>query len=358
MSEEENNDKQHEPSQKKLDDARKKGEIPRSTDLSVAASYGGMLLVYAGFGATTLVFLCAEMAGFMEQAFLAKDMQGARNLTGGLMQSVWLVTGGWFLVPAGSVILVLIALKGFTFAPEKLLFKMSRISPLSNAKNKFGRSGIFEFLKSTLKLLIYSICLGLFLQARLSDIAAVTSMSSGSAVLLMFKMSAEFFFVAFLVALSVGGIDYLFQYNEHLRKNRMSDKEMRDEQKEAEGDPHMKGARRHKAQDLALNQMAARVPEATVIVVNPEHYAVALAWSRLPGSAPICVAKGVDEAAQTIKEIAREHNIPIHRDPPTARALYATTRIDKEIDPAHFKSVAAAIRFADQIKAKVKRGQF
>lgn len=358
MSEEENNDKQHEPSQKKLDDARKKGEIPRSTDLSVAASYGGMLLVYAGFGSATLVFLCAEMAGFLEQAFLTQDMQGARNLTGGLMQSVWIVTGGWFLLPAGCVVLLLIALKGFTFAPEKLLFKLSRISPVSNAKNKFGRSGIFEFLKSTAKLLIYSICLGLFLNARLSDIADVTSMSPGSAVLLMFRMGAEFFFVAFLVALSVGGVDYLFQYNEHLRKNRMSDKEMRDEQKEAEGDPHMKGARRHKAQDLALNQMAARVPEATVIVVNPEHYAVALAWSRLPGSAPVCVAKGVDEAAQTIKQIAREHNIPIHRDAPTARALYATVQIDQEIDPAQFKSVAAAIRFADQIKAKVKNGPF
>lgn len=358
MSEEENDDKQHEPSQKKLDDARKKGEIPRSTDLSVAASYGGMLLVYVSFGSASLVVLCAEMVGYIEQAFLPIDLQGARNLTGGLMQSIWLVVGGWFLIPAVCMILLLVALKGFTFAPEKLHFKVSRISPLSNAKNKFGRSGLFEFAKSVVKLVIYSICLGLFLKARLSEIAAVTSMSPGSAVMLMFRMGAEFFFVAFLVALTVGGVDYLWQYGEHLRKNRMSDKDMRDEQKEAEGDPHMKGARRQKAQDLALNQMAARVPEATVIIVNPEHYAVALAWSRLPGSAPVCVAKGVDEAAQTIKQIAREHDIPIHRDPPTARALYATAHIDQEIDAGQFKAVAAAIRFADQIRAKVRHGRF
>ncbi|WP_439110713.1 EscU/YscU/HrcU family type III secretion system export apparatus switch protein [Lentibacter sp.] len=356
MSEEDNNDKQHEPSQKKLDDARKKGEIPRSADLSVAASYGGMLIVYFGFGAATLVFLCAEMVGYLEQSFVQRDMQGVRNLTGDLMNAVWVVTGGWFVLPAGCVIVLLLGLNGFTFAPDKILPKLSRISVLSNAKNKFGRSGLFEFGKSTTKLVIYSVCLGLFLKARMGDIADVTSMSAGSAVVLMFEMGADFFFVAFLVALAIGAVDYLWQYNEHLRKNRMSDKDLRDEQKEAEGDPHMKGARRQKAQEIAMNQMAARVPEATVIVVNPEHYAVALAWSRLPGAAPVCVAKGVDETAQMIKEIAREHGIPIHRDPPTARALYATTHIDQEIQAEHFKAVAAAIRFADQIKAKMSHG--
>ena len=91
---EENTDKSHEPSQKKLDDARKKGEIPRSTDLSVAAGYGGLLLVYAGFGSASLVLLCAEMVGYMEQAFLPLDLQGARNLTGGLMQSIWVLVCG------------------------------------------------------------------------------------------------------------------------------------------------------------------------------------------------------------------------------------------------------------------------
>lgn len=356
MREEENNDKQHEPSQKKLDDARKKGEIPRSADLSVAASYGGMLLVYGGFGASSLVYLCAEMVGYFEQAFLQYDMQGTQNLTMGLMNAALLVSAGWFVVPALAVLTLLLALKGFTFAPDKLMPKLSRISLISNAKNKFGRSGLFEFSKSSVKLIVYSVCLGLFLKARMGDIADATSMTPGSVVTLMFKTGAEFFFVAFLVALVIGGIDYLWQYKEHLRKNRMSDKDMRDEQKESEGDPHMKGARRQRAQDLALNQMAARVPEAAVIIVNPEHYAVALAWSRMPGTAPVCVAKGVDETARKIKEIARENNIPIHRDPPTARALFATTAIDQEIQTEHFRAVAAAIRFADQMKTKLRAG--
>lgn len=356
MSEEENTDKQHEPSLKKLEDARKKGEIARSADLNVAATYGGLLLVYATFGSASLVMICSEMVGFLEQAFVHRESAGLRNLTYGLSESAFLALAGWITMPAGSVLLVLFGLRGFTFAPEKIAPKLSRISVISNAKNKFGKSGLFEFGKSFLKLVIYSICLGLFLTAHLDEMAAVTSASPGNAVLLMFGICAEFLFVAFLVALSIGCVDYLFQHKEHLRKNRMSDKEMRDEQKEAEGDPHMKGSRRQRAQELSQNQLAARVPEADVIIVNPEHYAVALSWSRMPGSAPVCTAKGVDETALVIRRLAAQHGVPIQRDPPTARALYAATDVDHEIDHEHFAAVAAAIRFSDEIRRKVKNG--
>ncbi|MBU2981196.1 flagellar type III secretion system protein FlhB [Lentibacter algarum] len=351
MSEEDNNDKQHEPSQKKLDDARKKGEIPRSTDLSVAASYGGVLLLYLGLGSTGLLYLCTAMVSYLEQATELGLMRGM-PLVSRLAAVSSQVVGSWLLVPAACTVILLIAIKGFTFSGDKLVPKISRISILSNAKNKFGRSGLFEFAKSFVKLVIYSVCLTLFLQARLGDIASVVNKAPGQAVKLMFQLGGAFFFVAFLVALSLGAVDYLWQYNEHLRKNRMSDKEMRDEQKEAEGDPHMKNTRRQKAHDIAMNQMIAQVPEADVVIVNPEHYAVALKWNRLPGQAPVCVAKGVDEIALKIKEVANEAGVPIHRDPPTARALHATTAVDDEIDPAHYKAVAAAIRFADHIRKK------
>lgn len=356
MSEEENTDKQHEPSQKKLDDARKKGEIPRSTDLSVAASYGGFLLVYASFGSVTLLYLCTQFASYLEQVILLETIEGAQSHTRRLGNNALWVLGSWVIVPVGLIVLLLLGVRGFTFAPTKLKPKLSRVSLVSNAKNKFGRSGLFEFGKSFFKLVIYALCLGLFLRARLDEIADVMMAAPGDAVRLMFRMGAEFFLVAFLVALAIGAVDYLWQHAEHRRKNRMSDKEMRDEQKEAEGDPHMKGTRRQKAQDMAFNQMAAKVPEADVVVVNPEHFAVALAWSRLPGDAPRCVAKGVDETAQAMKRIAIEAGVPIHRDPPTARALHATVEIDAQISQEHFRAVATAIRFADHIKEKRKHG--
>ncbi len=355
MSEEDDTEKHHEPSQKKLDDARKKGEIPRSTDLSVAASYGGVLLLYLGAGVSSLLYLCTAMVAYLDQVS-GFGMARAFPLVQSLSAVAAKVAGLWLLVPAATTVLLLVALKGITFSTDKLIPKISRISVVSNAKNKFGRSGLFEFAKSFTKLLIYSVCMALFLRARLPEIANIMSQAPGQAVSLMFQIGGAFFAVAFLVALSIGLVDYLWQYNEHLRKNRMSDKEMRDEQKEAEGDPHMKSNRRQKAFEIAMNQMVAQVPEADVVIVNPEHYAVALKWSRAQGRAPVCVAKGVDEVALAIKEIAHKSGVPIHRDPPTARALYATTEIDQEIDPDHYKAVAAAIRFADQVKRKLANG--
>ncbi len=355
MSEEEESDKQHEPSQKKLDDARRKGEIPRSTDLSVAASYGGILLLYYGLGAASLLYFCATLVAYLEQ-ITALGSERAFPIIQNLASVAAKVGAWWLLVPAMTTLLLLIGIKGVTFSTDKLVPKMSRISVVSNAKNKFGRSGLFEFGKSFTKLVIYSICMALFLRARLPEIANTMSQAPGQAVMLMFQIAGAFFLVAFLVALSIGLVDYLWQYKEHLRKNRMSDKEMRDEQKEAEGDPHMKGARRQKAQEIAMNQMVAQVPEADVVIVNPEHYAVALKWSRARGQAPVCVAKGVDEIALAIKRVALDSGVPIHSDPPTARALFASTEVDQEINSDHYKAVAAAIRFADQVRRKMPYG--
>jgi flagellar biosynthetic protein FlhB len=130
----------------------------------------------------------------------------------------------------------------------------------------------------------------------------------------------------------------------------MSRKELTDESKNSEGDPAMKQQRRQKGIAIAMNQMMNDVPEADVIIVNPTHYAVALKWNRMGGGAPECVAKGVDLVAAQIREIAQENGVPVHSDPPTARALYATVEIGDQIPDVQFKPVAAAIRFADRIR--------
>jgi flagellar biosynthetic protein FlhB len=152
----------------------------------------------------------------------------------------------------------------------------------------------------------------------------------------------------------IGVIDLLWQHFSHRQKLRMSRKEMQDEYKQNEGDPHMKQQRRQRGYDIATNRMLKDVPGADVVIVNPEHYAVALRWDRMPGRAPVCVAKGVDAVAARIRERAQQAGVPIHRDPPTARALHATTEIGAEIAPDHYRTVAAAIRFAEQIRARVR----
>jgi flagellar biosynthetic protein FlhB len=259
-----------------------------------------------------------------------------------------------FAVPAVAVILVLIATRGIVFAPTKIEPKLNKISLISNAKNKYGRTGLFQFLLSFVKLCIYSMCLAVFLYLRLDEMVAALHVSPQHTVILLGRICIDFLIVVVVVSAIIGGIDAIWQHFEHIRKNRMSRKEVMDETKNSEGDPYMKQERRQRAQSIAGNQMMADIAQADVIIVNPTHFAVALKWDRLPGQAPECVAKGVDEIALRIREVATEHEIPIHSDPPTARALHATTDIGQQIAPEHYKAVAAAIRFAEAMRQKAK----
>lgn len=351
-------EKSHEPSQRKLDEARKKGEIAKSQDLSVAASYGGLLLAFLVAGLQGI-----DRLGLAFQSLIARAddwrkvfFDGPASApTLGLIGTVTGAVAPWFAIPAALVLLTVIAQRAFIVTPSKLSPKLNRISLISNAKNKFGRSGLFEFAKSFAKLVIYSVVLFVFLDLRMEEMSATVQTEPAVAMAIMGRLCIEFLLIALLVALMIGGVDYLFQHHEHLRKNRMSHKEMRDEHKETEGDPQMKQSRRQKAQEIASRRMMQDVPRADVIIVNPTHYAVALKWSRAPGTAPECVAKGVDEIARTIREIALENGVPIHSDPPTARALFASVEIGHEIAPDHYRAVAAAIRFADMLKQKARR---
>lgn len=352
-------DKQHEPSEKKLEDARKKGEIPRSTDLITSISYTGFLIAAFTFGSAGTIQVGNILSGLFEHApsISIEVFSGSPSaIFGALMSQLISAVAPLFIVPAVSVILGLLALRSLVFAPAKLQPKLSRISILANAKNKFGRSGLFEFAKSFTKLLIYSLILSTFLIAKTPEILGAIYLDTNITTVTLVQLSLLFLIYVAGVSALVGCVDYLWQIAEHRRKHRMSHKELMDEAKQSEGDPHMKQQRRQRGYDIATNQMLTEVPFADVILVNPQHYAVALKWSRKTGSAPVCVAKGVDEIAATIRSIAAENGVPIHTDPPTARALYATVEIGKEIQSEHYRTVAAAIRFAETMKSKVRAG--
>ncbi len=351
-------DKQNEPSQKKLDDARKKGDVPRSQDVNAAISYGTILLTFvvmgpwiAGhFGDLGVSILARIGHPSATRAHLGIPLDAAslwRELGTGILP---------MLIPPGLlVIAALLAQRSLVFAPNKLAPKLSRISPISNAKNKYGRSGLFEFAKSFTKLVIVSGVLAFFLSQRMDTIASTMTSTPGGVSQLMARLATEFLAIIVVVFGTIGGIDLLFQHAEHIRRNRMSHKELKDEMKESEGDPYMKMARRRRAQEIALNSMLADVKEANVVIVNPEHYAVALKWNPTFSGPPICVAKGVDEVAAQIREVAMESAVPIQRDPPTARAIFAATDVGQEIHPDHYRPVAAAIRFAEQMRAKARK---
>ena len=352
MSAPDSDDKQFEPSQKKLDDARRKGDIPRSTDLITAASYGGLLLVAISVGPGAADSLGQALAGFLARSDVLAET--GRPVFGALLQEVFGSTLPWFAGPMALALLAILGQRGLVFAPSKLEPKLSRISPISVAKQKFGRAGLFEFFKSFVKLLIYSVILGVYLSSQMPRMLQALQLEPALVVAELGRLTVGLLAIVLVVALALGVIDLTFQRAEHIRKNRMSRKELMDELKHSEGDPHMKQQRRQRGIEIAMNQMLANVPEADVVIVNPTHYAVALQWDRSSPGAPVCVAKGVDEIAAKIREVASEHAIPIHSDPPTARALHASVDIGDEISPDHYAPVAAAIRFAEMVRRKAR----
>ena len=350
-------DKPHDPTPQKLKKAREKGEIARSSDLSVAAGYAGLVLISLAVGAQTVRSLGSGLISLLDQPHQMATLlfAGAPQAPFGrvLLMMAWPLVP-WFTVPAAAVLLSLIAQRGLVFTPTKLQPKLSRISILSNAKNKFGRSGLFEFFKNASKLVLYSVCLGFFLKEKLPEMAGTIGTGPGLAVSLLARLCIEFMLAVLLIAVGLGVVDAIWQHKEHLRKNRMSRKDIADETKDSEGDPYIKQQRRQRAQQVAMNQMMSEVPKSDVVIVNPTHFAVCLKWDKSPGTAPVCIAKGVDEMAAVIRKSASLAGIPIHHDPPTARALHATTELGQEIAEEHYRTVAAAIRFAENIRIRAK----
>lgn len=355
--EDESDDKQHEASPQKLIEARKKGDIPRSADLLMAAGIAGFLLALVGLGGWAVTRVGTAGMVLLDQADQLSRLMvtGSGGPLGGILLAfVWppLVL---LLVPPALVLALSIATRSFLFAPDRIAPKLSRISLIATAKHKFGAEGLMEFAKSAVKLCLVSGILYAFLAARLEEILATVYLSPALSATVLSRLTIDFLSIILLVSIVLGGVDYLWQVHLHRQRNRMSRKEMMDEFKESEGDPHMKAARRQRAQEVATNQMLADVASADVVLVNPTHYAVALKWDRGKGGAPVCVAKGVDEIAQVIRARAAEHGVPIHSDPPTARAIYATVELGQEVRAEQYRAVAAAIRFADAMRRKARR---
>ncbi|MBF9042649.1 flagellar type III secretion system protein FlhB [Rhodobacterales bacterium HKCCE4037] len=350
-------DKPFDPTPRKLEEARKKGEIVRSTDLNTAIIYGGFLLS----GAMLAPWLM-ERIGLLTQASLGRADTLAPALLGpggagpavGLLSGALLATAIVALIPAGLLIVALIGQRALLFTPSKLALKLNRISILGNAKQKFGPQGMFQFGKSAAKLFLVSVFLAVYLWARAEQILVSIYATPGQILELLGHLSLDFLMVIAGMTALIGVLDWFWEWSQLQLRNRMSRQEIMDETKSAEGDPHFKNERRARGQSIAMNQMMADVPTADVIVVNPTHYAVALKWDRGGGGVPTCVAKGVDEVARRIREAAAEAGVPIYSDPPTARALHAGIEVGGVILPDQYRAVAAAIRFADLMRAKAK----
>lgn len=351
-------EKSIDPTPERLRKAREDGDVAKSTDVTAAAAYLGLVVVcLISAGAAT------KAAGTALYGFLAApDMFSDRMLGAGgsahildSVEKVLWALAPLFVLPFALTVLALYGQQAVVFAPSKVAMKMSRISLISNAKQKFGLTGLVEFGKSVVKLIAISIALFFIVYFALDRYIAMPTLSGKALPILLHSEGMTLLMVTTVIVSLIACFDYFWRVFDHSRNLRMSYQEVKEETKESEGDPHMKGARQHRAREIAGNQMLLDVPKADVIVVNPTHYSVALQWSRESGSAPTCVAKGVDEIAARIREIASENDVPIFSDPPTARLIHATIEVGAEIEPDQYRAVAVAIRFADEMRAKAAK---
>lgn len=350
-------EKVHDPTPQRLEEARAKGDIPRSMDVSAAAGIIGLLLALYFSGTQISIDAGAALAAAIGYS---DKLTGAILAPGGLELALDWTTGALlpflpiFLFPFCFALVSLLAQRAFAISVEKIVPKLNRLGMISNAKQKFGPSGLVQFLKSTTKMLIIAIVLVIYLIEKNDEIVG----SVNGNKLTVFALLGETFFTitmaSCIVFTAIALLDLFWQRYDHARKLRMSFQDLKEEQKKVEGDPHTKQQRRKRGQDIATNRMLLEVPKADVVVVNPTHFAVALKWSRKKGTAPVCTAKGVDEIAARIRETASEHGVPIHRDPKTARAIHSTVEIGEEIDPKHYKAVAAALNFAEKMRDKAR----
>lgn len=357
MAETENEDRTERASEKRLQEAREKGEVPRSRDLSgamVVLAGASILLSYGTNMYVHMRHIYALGMGYSRDALFSDELMSRvlHAALGDMFALLMPIFAATMLAAVGSTVLI----GGLNFSSQALVPNFGRLDPISGLGRLVSLNGLVELAKSLLKVGVIGIALVLLLR---HDEAAVMAtgreqISAGVGRALSLVAHAALIFAAILGV--IGGLDGLWQRFDYERRHRMSKQELKDEHKESEGDPHLKGRIRQMQHQMARRRMIQDVPKADVIVVNPTHFAVALRYDDARMRAPRVVAKGVDVLAQQIRLVADAHRIPMVEAPPLARALYATTEIGHEIPSALYVAVAQILAYVYQLKQAVERG--
>ncbi|WP_407118470.1 flagellar biosynthesis protein FlhB [Bradyrhizobium sp. LMG 9283] len=338
------------PTQKRLDDALERGDVAKSQEINTWFMMAGGTLVVSTFSGSVGSGLLTPMRNLLANSWMIKtDGKALLALTQQIEFAVLAAIG----VPL--LMLVLAAIAGnmlqhrLVWSAESLKPKFNKISPGAGFKRIFGKQAAANFLKGIGKLVLLGVVMTMILWPERHRMEAMVRLDPAAMLGASTSMTIHLL-GAVVAALAIVAIaDYFFQYRSWFQRQKMSLQEIKEEFKQSEGDPHIKGKIRQLRQQRAKKRMMAAVPKASVIITNPTHYSVALSYER-GMTAPICVAKGVDNLAFKIREIAREHDIPIVENVPLARALYATVDIDQEIPTEHYHAVAEVIGYVMRLK--------
>jgi len=344
--------KTEDPSQKRLTDAQKRGDVVKSQEVNnwfmIAGS--GLLFSLLAWPMTT------GLAGSLKTLLAnADEFEVGGPALGNFFNNLALTILSMALIP-----LVILAAFGIAanlvqhrplLSLEPIIPKLSKISPLAGAKRMFSRDALVNFAKGVFKLGVVGGVLVAVLLPERDRLETMVTLDPGALLPAFQEMGLKVFGAVLAVVTIIALVDYVYQRQRWWTRLKMTVQEVRDEFKQMEGNPEIKGRIRKIRMERSRRRMMANVPKATVVITNPTHFAVALKYDRTM-KAPQCLAKGADDVAFRIRELAKEHDVPIVENPPLARALYASVDVDEVIPTEHFKAVAQVIGFVMRMKDK------
>lgn len=349
--EQDKSQKTEDPTDRKLSEAHKRGEVAKSTEVTALFSLIMGTLVFAFYSADMATKLRVALSRFFEQAhtraFEAADMAAMFREVMGIITIA--ILAPLALIILGGVAGNLVQHKP-VFTTEKMKPKLSKISPLAGIKRLFAMPSLVNFLRAVFKLVLVSVIVVAVLWPERDQLALVTTVDPAMILPVVQSLGLQILSAVIGVLTILAIIDFTYQKYNFMVTQRMTKQEVKDEFKQSDGDPKIKAKLAQIRAERSRTRMMAAVPDATVVVMNPTHYAVALSYEPDDMAAPICVAKGVDAVALRIRETAEEHDVAIVENPPLARALYASVELDEEIPPDHFKAVAEVIGYVMRLK--------
>ncbi len=330
----------------RLQDARKKGDVAKSQEIPSWLLLAASTLVLTAFSGPLVRNFSGWLRGYFDLAaqysFDPANVQVLARYTAlHVLGSLGLVLGLLTVFAlAGHVLQV-----GVMWAPDKIAPKLSKLSLIEGGKRIFGPQALANFLKGLAKMGLVGLAAFAAVWPRRDILAGLPWLDLAALLPVVREAALALMLAALAVFALVAAADYTWQRASFMKRMRMSRKDIRDELKNTEGDPQIRARLRQIRSERSRKRMMQAVPKASVVIVNPTHYAVALRYAPGETPAPVCVAKGIDDMALRIKEVAREADVPIVEDPPLARALYASTEVDHEIRTEHFKAVAKIIGY-------------
>lgn len=357
MSDEANNDdslKTEDPTQKRLDDAREKGQVARSQEVS----HWFMILAFA----LIVTLLATQMAGSLQDSLtglienahrIPVDGGGLDRLFRGLAVELLVILALPALLIVAAAFFASFLQFGVIFSLEPLKPKLNKVSLIAGTKRLFSSRALVEFAKGISKLTIVGLIAFLMIWPQREMIPLVTTMPMPDFLEFLRILALRVLLGVLAVMTVLAILDLLYQRLQHQKQLRMTKQEVKDEHKQAEGDPMIKARLRQIRAERARRRMMAAVPEADVVITNPTHYAVAMRYDPASMNAPRVTAKGVDQVAARIREAARQHDVPLFESPPLARALHDSVDLDSEVPPEHYKAVAEIIGYVMRLKGRL-----